>query len=109
FTREVAVEVVVSKVLEGGIARNEGGGSPLRVCKCLGYGIQMARGLAAAHDKSIASGGALARGSSLRGTRDGPAAATISGRSRRPSLAIMPPWKTRGVRCLYQAAPAASR
>jgi len=44
---------VVSELLEGETLRDMIGGSPLAVRKALGFGLQVAHGLAAAHEKGI--------------------------------------------------------
>ena len=44
---------VVTELLEGQTLRDRIGGSPLPVRKAVDYAIQIARGLAAAHDKGI--------------------------------------------------------
>src|SRR5262245_34581355 len=44
---------VVSELLEGETLRERIGGSPLPVRKAIDYGVQIARGLAAAHDKGV--------------------------------------------------------
>jgi len=44
---------VVSELLEGETLRESIGGTPLPIRKALGYGLQIAHGLAAAHEKGI--------------------------------------------------------
>jgi serine/threonine protein kinase len=88
FGSDQGVSYAVTELLDGDTLRGRMGGSPLPVRKAVDYGVQIVRGLAAAHQK----------GTGRRGTRQEPEIARQkrrrSGMSRKSpglSVQIAPP------------------